>query len=280
MVDSFRPFGMTDDEWEKAQVLRDGAPDDLRHLLYNWLTQIITRDGWLNEGMGLLIRAKTGVDIGERAGSYVSTSNLLGRLAQLNDVELLRLVDFVMATDSPQLERKPPVRLIAIMSIANSKWAPTWDGSNWRLLERVPEGVQTAAEATMRDGTDAGRLLQKAWAAAYSTEPDAGAAYRLAVKAVEAAAHLIVEAGNHRATLGTMARVIAGQAGWTLSLKERDDHVGDNRDMIVRMMLMLYEGQKDRHGAGAITLDESRAAVHAASTLVAWFNAGYVTRTA
>ncbi|MEV8214995.1 hypothetical protein [Leifsonia sp. NPDC077715] len=279
MFEGYRPFGYSDDEWEASQVLIDGAPDEMRQLLYHPLARRLTRSesDWLDEGVGLLIRAKIKVDLGERAGSYVSRQQLLMQFDALSDLELLRLVDFVLLITQPQREDETPTDFAIAFDASSSKWAPQWDGTRWALLERVPQGVQTAVENTISTSRSGGRLLQEAWAAAYGIQPDAGAAYRASVRAVEAAAHDMVEPRNQRATLGTMARVIDDQKTWTLPLTERDDHVGDNRALIVRMMLMLYEGQQDRHGAGAITLDEARTAVHAAATLVAWFNAGYVT---
>jgi hypothetical protein len=279
MLDDFRPFGYTDDEWEAQQVLRDGAPEDLREALYSWLLQVFTdEDGYLESGLGLAIRSKLQIDLGERAGGYVSSSDLLYELRALTDLELLRLTDFAVAFDPRHRENSPPQKLIDMFLVANSKWSPQWNGSAWRLADRVPEGVQMAVEATTANSGSAGRLLRDAWVDAFGVTPNEGNAYKMAVKAVETAAHPFISPKNQGATLGTMIANFRDQDGWTLPYAERSDHAGSNKQTVLLLMQTLWEGQEDRHRDGTVGLQEARTAVFAAATLVAWFEGGYVTR--
>ena len=52
----------------------------------------------------------------------------------------------------------------------------------------------------------ADRHLRKAWECAHTAEPDPVRSYSEAIKAVEAAAHAVVEPNNPNATLGTIIR--------------------------------------------------------------------------
>lgn len=55
----------------------------------------------------------------------------------------------------------------------------------------------------------------------------------------------------------------------------------DHRAMLVAMISTLWTGHEDRHGGlnpDPVTIDQAKASVYLAATLVAWFSSGVVTR--
>ena len=139
----------------------------------------------------------------------------------------------------------------------------------------------TESVGTVKSRNDAGSAadhLAAAWGAAYALKPDAVRAYSESIKAVEAAAHSVIEPGNSKATLGTMLRQIR-------------DHPGDYCLMlpapigvaaVTSMMTVLWQGQTSRHGGQtptrAETVEEARAGLQLAVALVHWFSNGVVRR--
>jgi hypothetical protein len=135
-----------------------------------------------------------------------------------------------------------------------------------------------SAQAAPGAGSAASQL-RDAWGCVYALGPDPVKGYALAIKAVESAAHAVVEPRNLKATLGTMlghlkanrsrfSLVIAGPGG-------RGD-VGP----LIECMKMLWEGQTSRHGSSRPTRDETpeeaTMALHLSVMLVQWFASGAV----
>ncbi|MGW3926435.1 hypothetical protein [Streptomyces sp. NPDC005093] len=123
--------------------------------------------------------------------------------------------------------------------------------------------------------------LATAWQAAYGRSPDPVRAYSEAIKAVEAAAHVVVQGNNQRATLGTMLGEIGNarhKFDTTISTPPGKDPIAP----VEAMMRALWEGQTARHGGQSATVPESleaaRAGVHLAAALVQWFVSGAVVR--
>jgi hypothetical protein len=134
-----------------------------------------------------------------------------------------------------------------------------------------------AAEIAVTAGSSAAHL-RTAWASLHALHSDPGKAYAEAIKAVEAAAHAMVEPNNSKATLGSMIGELRK------SEKRYSLVIGKNRDRdvstLIGCLLLLWEGQTSRHGSSAETRletpDEAAAAVHLAVTLVQWFTTGAV----
>jgi hypothetical protein len=129
----------------------------------------------------------------------------------------------------------------------------------------------------------AGTRLAKAWEELYGLTPNASAAYRLAILAVEDAAAPVISPNNSNATLGTMLRQIEDQKDWRLPM-EREHNRTSSSDVLVGMLRMLWHGQHDRHGGqpsapGNVSIDEAQVAVSLAVTLVQWFDVGLIQRT-
>jgi hypothetical protein len=117
--------------------------------------------------------------------------------------------------------------------------------------------------------------LSAAWDAAHALQPDPGKAYSEAIKAVEAAAHAVIEPANSEATLGTMiAAIYADPTRFRLAISRARVRT------LVAMMSLLWAGQTSRHGAKTVTRLETQEAaemaVQLAVTLVEWFASGKV----
>ncbi|MEV7683248.1 hypothetical protein AB0O64_32605 [Streptomyces sp. NPDC088341] len=156
------------------------------------------------------------------------------------------------------------------------------------LEERVTSAVRDAVRHTISDaasqptaGSAAGHL-ETAWQAAYGRSPDPVRAYSEAIKAVEAAAHAVIQPNNPKATLGTILGEIKNARHKLITAISTPPTV-DPIAPVEAMMRALWDGQTSRHGALTATVPESleaaRAGVHLAAALVQWFVSGAVVRT-
>ena len=146
--------------------------------------------------------------------------------------------------------------------------------------EAAFKDATSAAEGTTAAGSAAAHL-RTSWAAVHALHPDPPKGYGEAIKAVEAAAHSILEPGNRKATLGTMIRYLREHPDrFSLAIAGRDGR-GDVAPLI-GCMALLWDGQSSRHGSSAPTRPESleaaTMAVQLSVTLVQWFVSGAVHR--
>src|SRR5439155_4689791 len=77
----------------------------------------------------------------------------------------------------------------------------------------VAETVKASVQETASSSGRAGAHLATAWREAYGRDPDPTAAYREAVRGVEAAAKPVVLPNNDAATLGTMIAAMRDAPG-------------------------------------------------------------------
>ena len=123
--------------------------------------------------------------------------------------------------------------------------------------------------------------LATAWNACFGLHLDPVRAYSEAIKAVECAAHALIEPKNSKATLGSMNAVLRNSRQKFTTVIPAPAG-GDPIAVVEAMMRTLWEGQTSRHGAQTATtpetLEAARAGVHLAATLVQWFTSGVVTR--
>ncbi|MFE9240504.1 hypothetical protein [Streptomyces sp. NPDC007007] len=204
-------------------------------------------------------------------------------LAQATGAQLLDVVDEVLQTWTAG---EGGVRILTdILDDAGSAYRvnEARDGLEERVTPAVRDAVrQTMAEAAA--GPSAGSAadhLAAAWQAAYGRGPDPVRAYGEAIKAVECAAHAVIQPNNAKATLGTMLGEIKNaRHKFTGAIPSP---AGDPIAPAEAMMRALWEGQTSRHGAQTATVPESleaaRAGVHLAVALVQWFVSGAVVRT-
>jgi hypothetical protein len=277
----FRPFGSTDGEYGDLLELRDGVPTALKEPLLQWLFDMLaipnewTPGHYLNAPLAHTLLGLTRIDLGQKANGRVDGEFLMNQLRRLDDALLLRLTDALLyLSDAAAFDEVEP-----LLARASSRWTVGVDDDHLRLQERLPIGVLDQIEAAVAGSSSAGALLHKAFTSAYGLNPDAGQSYKMAVKAVETAAHKIVEPRNTGATLGTMLAVMRqSNQPWIIPLVERADHVGNNGKLLIAMLQSIWDGQEDRHRDGAVGLEEARAAFHIACTVVAWFSESLVQR--
>jgi hypothetical protein len=123
--------------------------------------------------------------------------------------------------------------------------------------------------------------LQEAFEELRKLDPDTMKAYGEAIKAVESAAHSVIERNNVKATLGTMLGVLRDKSAdfeVAIASPRSDGPV----TAITGMMQMLWNGQTSRHGSQtqtrSETIEEAQMAAELASILVLWFATGKVRR--
>lgn len=204
-------------------------------------------------------------------------------LAQAVGTQLLDVVDEVLRVRAPyEWEAETLGR---ILDDAGSAYRVNEAGDG--LEERVTPAVRDAVRQTIADaaaGPAAGSAadhLAAAWQAAYGRSPDPVRAYSEAIKAVECAAHAVVQPNNAKATLGTMLGEIKNaRHKFSAAIPSP---AGDPIAAAEAMMRALWDGQTSRHGAQTTTVPETleaaRAGVHLAAALVQWFVSGAVIRT-
>ncbi len=213
-----------------------------------------------------------------------SAADYLGRLI---DNDLLDVVDEVLQimAQVKQLSSKSVVELEFILDQGGSAYCINSEesGLEVRIAPAVRDAVgHTVAEAASKSSAgSASEHLASAWKAVYGRQPDPVRAYSESIKAVESAAHSVVQPNHARATLGTMLGEIANaRAKFTTAL---DTPTGkDPIAPVEAMMRALWDGQTSRHGKQTATVPETleaaRAGVHLAATLVQWFISGAVVR--
>ncbi|MFH8620155.1 hypothetical protein ACH4E8_34445 [Streptomyces sp. NPDC017979] len=205
-------------------------------------------------------------------------------LRQTTGPQLLDVVDEILRSRAAS-EREIEV-LGEMLDDAGSAYRvnEAWDGLEERVIPTIRDAVrQTISDAVA--GPAAGSAadhLAAAWQAAYGRGPDPVRAYSEAIKAVESAAHAVVQANHPKATLGTMLGEM-GNARHKFTTAIPAPAGQDPLAPVEAMMRALWQGQTSRHGAQTVTVPETleaaRAGVHLAAALVQWFVAGAVVRT-
>ena len=255
-----------------AQVLHEGSPSHLEAPLRKWIDKAL-RDVGVAERVALRLE----VGVGNADPAIV-----LARLSHPN--ELLDIVDAILACGGPQGGSQLH-ELEMILSDGSSAWRINDDFTGLTRWVNATAGAaaveaERAASALPSAGSAATQLAA-AWAAVYRLHPDPPAAYRDAVRAVESAAHAIVEPNNRSATLGTMLGQLRAQPQRYALAIPGPGGTG-SIEPLIGMMELLWRGQTSRHGAQTTTrsetYDEARMAVHLAVTLVQWFTTGVVRR--
>jgi hypothetical protein len=142
----------------------------------------------------------------------------------------------------------------------------------------VPDGVRDALSHVLSATDRASLKLQEAWLDAYGTKPRASVAYSHAVVAVETAALSVIPTSVPEPTLSNLFSILeAPQPKWGLVFRDSDKAPGSRT--LAAMLRTLWRGHESRHGRpdyADASLEEARAAVALAGTLVQWFTSGIV----
>ncbi|MDP5317389.1 hypothetical protein [Streptomyces poriferorum] len=255
----------------------DGVPRHLDVPLRDWVQEVLI-DGTSRtqrpEAREICLRMR--LTAGEGRFAYVD------RLRALKDFELLDAIDQILQT---QVTPWKAAVLEELLDHGGSAYRVSEEANG--LEERVTPAVRdavlqtVAAAASAPSAGSAADHLATAWRTAYGRDPNPSSAYSEAIKAVEAAAHSVVQGNHSKATLGTMLGEINNarpKFGTALSTPPGKDPIAP----IETMMRALWDGQTSRHGGQLPTVPETleaaRAAVHLASALVQWFVSGSVVR--
>ncbi|MFE9743229.1 hypothetical protein [Streptomyces sp. NPDC006477] len=259
----------------------DDVPEHLLGTLQQWVTdtlQLTPVDFKEAEARAACLRLRIPV-----ASSGYKGKNYVKALSATSSTQLLDVVDELLlsgATEARDIEM-----LICILDDAGSAYRVNeeWDGLEEKVIPAVRDAVRhaIAEAATASSAGSAADHLATAWQAAYGRNPDPERAYSESIKAVESAAHAVIQPNNAKATLGTMLGEIRNaRHKFDAAIPPKN---GDPIAPAEAMMQALWDGQTSRHGAQTRTrpetLESARAGVHLAAALVQWFVSGAVIRT-
>lgn len=249
----------------------EDVPGHLREPLLNWLFNNIGSHELIFE-MCIELRL-TGYP-----NPYENYSNartwLIEHCAQYPDL-LLDLVEGVLRRQG--IRGTAAQNLEAVLVSANSLYKVRADkqGLEVRIVPEVAAAVQ-ATVTTAAGVNSSGQHLANAWNDAYGRTSDPVKSYSEAIKAVEAAASPVLTPNNLKATLGTLIGDLRStSSSWTFEIQD-----AQGVSVVLDAMNLLWNGQTSRHGGVQATrtetLEEARAAVHIATSLVQWFISGAI----
>ena len=195
------------------------------------------------------------------------------------DLVLRRMADgTIVGTERYQ----GPKALESLLGDAGSVWTIAPDKGS--LVRRVTPGAARAVDGVVARGTRAGEHIAQAWHHAYGRNPNPSAAYREAVRAIEAAAVPVLTPKDSAATLGKIIGDLKANPTRFLTVFVAEVGRVVPVDVIRSLMELVWTNQFDRHGTADestpihVSLEQARAALHAAVTLVEWLQAGVISR--
>lgn len=276
---------MSEEAWRpiiptgREDALVEEFPSYLREAVFGWLKSVLVGDkNWMPSQRIVEFQNDAHVDIGFRSGSLLEwRPTVLPRLRELDDATFTNLLDHRLSVSYwPSSDIHPLER---ILSNGGSAWTVIrWNRSKARLTARVPAGVRSAVGGVLSATDTASKKLQEAWVDAYGARPRASAAYSHAVVAVETAALSVISTGHPEPTLGNVISVLeSSNPKWRLILRDNDK--APSAKSLAMMLRTLWRGHESRHGRPDYedaTLEEARAAVILAATLIQWFTSGVV----
>lgn len=217
-------------------------------------------------------------DLGFKSDVRLHWEKVKTRLRGLTHTEFTNLLDY-FASKSSHYTWSNPHPLEPILSDGGSAWTVVrWSGSHARLGKRVPDGVQEAVAPVLSATNAASVKLQEAWHDAYGVSPRGSVAYFHAVVAVEIAVLSVIPVGKEDATLANAFSILEAETPkWRLIF--RDNKRAPGAKTVATMLRTLWRGQESRHGRSDYedaTLEEARAAVILAATIIQWFTSGVV----
>lgn len=199
-----------------------------------------------------------------RPGADESFDSLLLYMRQDDDL-VLDVLDVLLAEGW-----LAPWRLADFLDASASTWAVV-DGE---LVERVSPPAVQQYEAALEPRDEAARHLGEAWGAAFGLDPDPSAACAAATRAVEAVLKPITTPNDSKATFGKMRKAI-------VDAPSKFEFVLDDDPTAFLPYLNLAEFKPGRHGGddkAPPTIEEARATVHGAVTVVEWLRSGVFRR--
>jgi hypothetical protein len=282
-MSSFRPLSKRSTPDPRFDGPQEGLPGYLLNPVMSWVGGVI----WIGdalygaEGNGevlqsLQVALRLEDPLAWDRGSDSAAQSLVSRMKQTPDFALDVLDYFVQrVVDSPYANG-----LDQILAEGGSVWEVAEGSEGERFFSRRVVGpVGEAILMVSSDSERTGRHLEAAWQKLLGRNPDPSAAYREAIRAVEASAKPVVTPDDPTATLGKIIRAIRDKPEkWTVVLdKSSSNQIADMCDLI-------WKGQMDRHGTDDpnaplnVSQEEADAAVHIAMTLARLFASGGIRR--
>ena len=172
----------------------------------------------------------------------------------------------------PARDRNPQVgALQQILDRSGSAWTIGFDeDGKFCLQRRVDDTAEEAGRREMEYSGSGAEHLRAAWHNVYGRNPDPSKAYSEAIRAVEAAAHLIVTPTDEKPTLGKMISAMRSKPEKWMTV------IGEVKT-VRKMMQTIWFSQTGRHGRGdepkplEVSQLQAEAAVQLAVTLVQMF---------
>lgn len=267
----------------RETALSEGFPGYLREAVFRWMKgELITSSSTLSVPSDRFIDFQNALhtDVGFRANTRLFwVDQVLPKLRGLSDADFTNLLDYFASLSN--FYRIPTHPLEAVLSDGGSAWTVVrWNERHARLTKRVPDGVQAAVGSVLTATDAASKKLQEAWLDAYGTNPRASVAFAHAVVAVETAVLSVIPVPVTEPTLASVFSILeADVPKWRLVFRDSEQNPGAKA--VATMLRSLWRGHESRHGRpdyADATLDEARAAVILAATLVQWFTSGVVKR--
>ena len=263
----------------KEDALTEQFPGYLREAIFRWMQGVMeVSSGYAYTHKLVDFQNATRTDLGFEADTMLNWSNqILPYLRGISHTDFTNLTDYLASTSYFPTGQAHPLE--TMLSDGGSAWTTIrWNGSHARLTKRVSDGVQEAARSVLEASDAASRKLQEAWLDAYGANPRASVAYNHAVIAVEIAALSVIPTGKTEPTLASTFSILEAETpSWRLVFRDSDKAPGAKS--LATMLRTLWRGQESRHGRpdyADATLEEARAAVILAATLVQWFTSGVV----
>lgn len=292
--ETWRPLGVeTDEEIAEYDALHDGVPEWMVTAFWEWVKDSITIFRTYSDGSGRIPMARETlteemcqtlkiplppIRMRQNGSAEGAAQFKIAVEALANSRKAIAIADYLLA----HADHAKGDVLEAVLSRSKSAWTVGTRAGRRGLTRRVPLGVHVAADSVMHRAGRAGVRLAKAWEELYGIQPNASAAYGLAIKAIEDAAIPVVSPANRRATLGTVLSQFENQGDWKLPM-EREHDKAPSTEVLIGMMRMIWHGQHDRHGGqpagpGDVSVGEATLAVSLAVTLVNVFSSALVAR--
>ena len=284
------PLGMDGDEAVAFTAPWTEIPEWFQQSIWEWLQPILVSRGRSYNGdfakfrVDLLRQAErvlhVSLPVFEDYHIDSGLSSLRKTYNKFGPKALLIFVDFVLSRLRPDAS---PVQALEDQLVeSGSGWGTGMRGGRVALVPRLPEGVVAAAAATVQHGK-AGKRLAEAWEAAFGIDPKPSEAYRLTVKAVEAASAPVVIPDDPDPTLGKVIGRMRQGGQFRLPHLREEPNGTTSHDVLLANLMQIWWGQHDRHDGlvksslpDDVTQDEAESAVLLAVTLVGWFATGKV----
>lgn len=277
----FIPFDLGDDDVEEFFALTEELSEATMQLLRDWIITSYGRHGYLDSYFLVDYASRAKISLNIQTGQGLRADGI--RYHFPYPKKLLGFIHYLLFLES-RGDSVDEVNMILLNG--HAAWTVSEEDfpNPRKIVRRLPKGVAEAVREVASKSQLAGRQLTKAWNNAFSLDQDPSVAYSSAIKAVETLACPMIDPG---ATLGRAIGKLYKEANdWSFVLTEpkpHDRHPVVPVDVVASNMKMLWRGQVDRHGddepkSRDLTIEEARAAVLLAATLVGWLNDGYLAK--